>query len=77
MPSAFAALRQHARRNTQRGTDAARAVVEATLTLDARTGNPDGTRSPIETGAGSGAVALRASAACQVVRLLLRDVHRL
>ena len=34
MAGAFAALRQHARRNNQRVTDAARAVVEATLTLD-------------------------------------------
>ena len=45
MAAAFAVLRQHARRNNQRVTDAARAVVDATLTLDAM-GGPDGTRSP-------------------------------
>ena len=35
MAGAFAVLRQHARRNNQRVTDAARAVVDSTLTLDA------------------------------------------
>jgi GAF domain-containing protein len=45
MASAFAVLRQHARRNNQRVTDAARAVVDSTLTLDLM-GGPDGTRSP-------------------------------
>ena len=45
MASAFAVLRQHARRNNQRVTDAARAVVDSTLTLD-RMGGPDGRRSP-------------------------------
>jgi GAF domain-containing protein len=45
MAAAFAVLRQHARRNNERVTDAARAVVDATLTLDAM-GGPDGTRSP-------------------------------
>jgi len=45
MTAAFAVLRQHARRNNQRVTDAARAVVDATLTLDAISG-PNGTRSP-------------------------------
>ena len=35
MPTAFAVLRQHARRNNQRVTDAARAVVDARLTLEA------------------------------------------
>jgi transcriptional regulator with GAF, ATPase, and Fis domain len=43
MPTAFAVLRQHARRNNQRVTDAARAVVDARLTLDAMSG-PGGTR---------------------------------
>jgi transcriptional regulator with GAF, ATPase, and Fis domain len=45
MAAAFAVLRQHARRTNQRVTEAARAVVDATLTLDAM-GGPDGTRSP-------------------------------
>jgi GAF domain-containing protein len=45
MAAAFAVLRQHARRNNERVTDAARAVVDATLTLGAM-GGPDGTRSP-------------------------------
>jgi GAF domain-containing protein len=45
MTAAFAVLRRHARRNNQRVTDAARAVVDATLTLEAM-GGPDGTRSP-------------------------------
>jgi len=45
MADAFAVLRQHARRNSQRVTDTARAVVDATLTLDAM-GGPEGTRSP-------------------------------
>jgi len=45
MAAAFTVLRQHARRNNQRVTDVARAVVDATLTLDAM-GGPDSTRSP-------------------------------
>jgi AmiR/NasT family two-component response regulator len=45
MASAFGVLRQHARRNNQRVTDAARAVVDSTLTLDLM-GGPDGTKSP-------------------------------
>ena len=45
MASAFAVLRQHARRNNQRVADAARAVVDSTLTLDLMRG-ADGTRSP-------------------------------
>jgi GAF domain-containing protein len=45
MAAAFDVLRQHARRNNQRVTDAARAVVDATLTLDSM-GGPHGTRSP-------------------------------
>jgi GAF domain-containing protein len=45
MAAAFAVLRQHARRTNQRVTEAARAVVDATLTLDAMSG-PDGARSP-------------------------------
>jgi hypothetical protein len=43
--TAFTVLRQYARRNNQRITDAARAVVDASLTLDAM-GGPDSTRSP-------------------------------
>jgi len=35
MASAFAALRRHARHNSQRVTEAARAVVDTTLTLNA------------------------------------------
>jgi GAF domain-containing protein len=45
MAAAFRVLRQHARRNNQRVTDTARAVVDATLTLDAISA-PHGTRSP-------------------------------
>ena len=39
MAAAFAVLRRHARRNNQRVTDAARAVVDATLTLDVISGS--------------------------------------
>ena len=45
MAAAFAVLRRHARRNNQGLTEAARAVVDATLTLDVM-GGPDVTRSP-------------------------------
>ena len=45
MAAAFVVLRQHARRNNQHLTDAAGAVVDATLTLDVM-GDPDVTRSP-------------------------------
>jgi len=37
MTAAFDVLRQHARRNNQRVTDAARAVVDSTLSLEAMT----------------------------------------
>jgi GAF domain-containing protein len=45
MAAAFAVLRQYARRNNQRVTDVAHAVVDATLNLHAMSG-PNGTRPP-------------------------------